>query len=387
MSYRSVRIDGRPVVFRMEATVSAADVRNATQLTAALRAIAQEPVANLTHKAPATSVLAHARDAVKLYRLCVSHVFKCVTDQLPDGGHEEAATNHRHRHDDLLVYVLEHGWVSFLARIATRSLLAAQTIVAALRKRRGVRISEVQHVADALLSTTRGALDVLRALAMRLTPAADQLAHSGLISWITQHASNRASLLHGYAMDCLLRLVPLGDESAVMALQLDQSLWYLVDNCDATFAMQAEVYFVFRMLHRWLEATKPDDMPCRLTPLLRLLLRLLHRGTRGGKQILEFVLSDVLLGHMLSHEAVTAMLKVAPAADLLQQLSNRVHAANQDGGGAASKWAVQQVLLVRDSLPALTAPMLGGETDSMFDCAHWVGCSSSTSSCSTATED
>lgn len=78
MSYRSVRIDGRPVVFRMETTLKAADMRNAAQLTAALQAIASEQVATITHKAPASSVLAHARDAIKLYRLCVSHVFKYV---------------------------------------------------------------------------------------------------------------------------------------------------------------------------------------------------------------------------------------------------------------------------------------------------------------------
>lgn len=299
----------------------------------------------------------------------------------------EAAIIRTHRHDDLLVQALENGWVQCLARIATRTLLATQTIVAAMRKRRGFRFGEVQQVADALLSMTRGALDLLRALAMRLTPAADQLARSGLMQWITQHAANRASLLHGYAMDSLLRLVPLGDESAVMALQLDQSLWYLLDNCDATFALQAEVYFIFRMLHRWLEATKPDEMPCRLTPLLRLLLRLLHRGTRGGKQVLEFVLSDVLLGRMLSHEAVAAMLKVAPAADLLQQLSSQVHTAYRDGCGAASKWAVQQVLLLRDSLPALTAPVLAGDADSMFDCTNWVGCSGSSSSSTSTSVD
>lgn len=271
-----------------------------------------------------------------------------------------------------------------LTRIATRSLLAAQTIVAAMRKKRGVRLADVQLVADALLSMTRGALDLLRALAMRITAAADLLARSGLMQWITQHAANRASLLHGYAMDCLLRLVPMGDESAVMAMQLDQSLWYLLDNCDCTFSMQAEVYFVFRMLHRWLETTKPDDMPCRLTPLLRLLLRLLHRGTRGGKQVLEFVLSDVLLGRMLVHEAVASMLKASPAADLLQQLSSKVQAACRGGCSVSSKWAVQQVLLLRDSLPALTAPVLGAEADSMFDCTTWVG---SCSSSSTASEN
>lgn len=298
----------------------------------------------------------------------------------PDG--QPCGSCSQHRHDDLLVQAVEDGWVPSLARIATRSLLAAQTIVANLRKKRsGHLLREIQHVADALIAMTRGALDLLRALAMRVTAAADQLARSGLMQWITQHAANRASLLHGYAMDCLLRLITLGDESAVMALQLDQSLWYFVDTCDATFAMQAEVYFVFRMLHRWLEATKPDDMPCRLVPLLRLMLRLMHRGTRGGKQILEFVLSDVLLGRMLLHEEVTTMLKVAPAAELLQQLSNKVHAAYRDG--ASSKWAVQQVLLLRDSLPALTAPVLGGEGDSMFDCVGWVGAldASSSSSC------
>lgn len=138
--------------------------------------------------------------------------------------------------------------------------------------------------------------------------------------------------------------------------------------------LQAEVYFVFRMLHRWLETSKPEQLPCRLAALLRLLLRLVHRGTHGGKQVLEFILVDIVLGRLMAHECVVLAMQQAPLADLLQQLNERVRVARgsvHDRG--TPRWAVQQLLLLRDSLPAMAAPDAFGDQDSVFACASWTG--------------
>lgn len=247
MAHRSVRVNGRPVVYRMEATVSSKDdVHNVQLLVNALHEVGMEKMTNLRSK-PAPSVIAHARDACKLYKLFIVHVFRyssalqacsCGTQPPPALQSFPPLPSHTHRHDTLLQQAIDLGCISSLTRIATHKLVAAHSIVASLRKRGHVRLPDVQHVADALVSMARGALDVLRGCASRVPAAADMLARSGLIHWIAQHAANRGSLLHGYAVDYILRLVPLTDESAVMAHQLDKALWTVLENCDAAFAVQ-----------------------------------------------------------------------------------------------------------------------------------------------------